>query len=811
MGTQAGPRRRHRAALSRERDHAAFTAVRALPNPGSSPGDADNTGATPRRGTRSGDLTRLGVWRSAANRLLVAFGFAVGSDTLRLAGVQLGETEDVPASPEREEPPSDFSLLTIWRSETSRLLMSAAAAFSLLLIAVGFAAHNEALRLVGVFGALIFGAGAAPCQLASGPSLGERCGIAIMLGLSGSSLIGAVMVLAPLWNPLVATVLVVVAAAIAHTIGVRRSLGALKQAGLPLIGRLSTPRQPRSVQISAALTAIGTALWVAAAIRLGHLTPVAAGGFLRSISYAWYAGLLLLIAAIVLAREGGEVRIALPVFMLIAAVTVTPAIVYGEPDSQSAVKHVLLIQHILQVHRLHPNYLYYAFSGFFDGMAWLCQIMHVANPIGLATYWPALVGILGAIELRFLLGRVIASSRRCWIGVLIATLADSVGQNYFSPQAEAFVIALGALAIVIIGRHELATSRAARLAFLLVAGLALAITHELTPYIAGGVLVVLGLFRVVNPRWAALAILVPAGAWAGLHLHALAGFVSLSHLGELTNFKPPPTIASPGLGRQAIVGISTDALVGGLLVLVALALIGLARNFSRGGAWGFIVSAGVGLVFVTVNPYGNEGIFRATLFAIPWLVLMGLAAVRKAPWRWAALAVLSTVLLACYLVSSFGLDPSNVVRASDVAVLDAYVQNAPPGSYHLEIAESGDLPTTLDPTQHSIPWSALWDAADAYQAAVHSILPPKAADLKTLTVAYVAYAYKFGHTPPANLFAVYSTAAENNSDEYGVETPANSREWLQLFLNSRSWRLIYASDGSYLFRYVPPVPKATRV
>jgi hypothetical protein len=720
-------------------------------------------------------------------------------------------SENGVAALERGRSVEAASSTLVWRSASSRLLVSAAAAFSLLLIGLGFALQDEALRLVGVFGALIFGAGAAPLQLVDDATIGERCGIAVMLGLAGSSVLGAVMVLAPLWDPLVWTVLVVVAATTVHVIGVRRSLSALKLAGLPVIRRVAVRGQALPVQISSALVVIGTALWLAAALGLGHVNPVAAGGFLRSISLAWYAGLLMLVAAIVLSRKGSEARTALPVLMLIAAVTLTPAIVYGEPNSQSAVKHVVLIQYVLQVHRLHPDSLYYAYSGFFDGMAWLCQIMHVANPIGLATYWPALVGILGAIELRFLFGRVMRSGQRCWLGVLIAALANSVGQNYFSPQAEAFVIAMGACALVIAGRQELTTTRSARLTLLLIAGLALAVTHELSPYLAGGVLIVLGFFRVAYPRWAGLALLVPAGAWAGLHLHALSGFVSLKALGNLSNFKPTPTLPANGLVRAAIVGTSTDVLVLGVLVLVGLAVVGLARNLNRGGAWGFIIASGVGLLFVAVNPYGNEGIFRATLFGIPWLTLLGLSAVRKAHWRWPAFAVLATVMLGCYLISDFGLDPSDVVRASDVRVLDTYVRDAPPGAYHLEIAATGDLPTTLDPKQHNLIWNALWDATNVQQAALHSTQPPTADDVTALTDAYIAYAQKYGDTPPSNLFAVYSPAAEVNSVEYGVETLANSREWLALFLHSPRWKVIYASDGSYLLRYVPPQSSATRV
>ena len=92
------------------------------------------------------------------------------------------ESENGVAALERGRSAEAPSPTIVWRSASSRLLVSAAAAFSLLLIALGFALQVEALRLVGVFGALIFGAGAAPLQLVDGATIGERCGIAVMLG-----------------------------------------------------------------------------------------------------------------------------------------------------------------------------------------------------------------------------------------------------------------------------------------------------------------------------------------------------------------------------------------------------------------------------------------------------------------------------------------------------------------------------------------------------------------------------------------------------------------------------------------------------
>jgi hypothetical protein len=699
---------------------------------------------------------------------------------------------------------ADVELLTLWRPATSRLLVSALALTSVLVLALGFASGSTTLRLIGIFGALIFGAGAAPLQLADGPLLGERVGVAVMLGLSISSLVGAIIALTPLWYPFVAAALVALPSVAAHTIGVARSMRELRQARLRILTQLGFAGHSLSARASLALSVCGAALSLAAAVGLGHIEP-GVGGFLPVISPVWYGGVLMLLAAVFLGRDASESHVALPVLLLGGVLTLTPAIVYGEPSTTSAVKHVLLVEQVLQTHRLHPTqYIYYAYSGFFDGMAWLFRLAGVNTPMGLAVYWPAVIGLLGALELRFMLGRVVRSGHRCWLGVLLAVLADSVGQNYFSPQSEGFVIALGVFALVIVGRRRLAMSQGSQFALLIVSGLALAVTHELSPYLAGGAVLVLSVFGLVKPRWASLAILLPAAGWALLHLHALAGLISFGDIGDLSNFEPPPSVAVSNLVRSPIVGYSSDALALGLLALVALAVTGLIRNRRRPGAWAFFIAAGVGILFVAVEPYGDEGIFRAALFGIPWLTMIGLAAVRKPPWRWAGFGALSCVLLACFLVSSFGLDDSNVVHANDVAVLHAYVRDAPPGSYHLEIAGEGDLPVTLDPLQHNLQWDVLWNPENPHQAAVFSTAPPSPADLNTLTSAYIGWGRTVSKTPARNLFAVYSPTAARYSVEYALETMANSRAWLRLFLRSPRWKVLASSDGAYLFRYSPP-------
>ena len=72
---------------------------------------------------------------------------------------------------------------------------------------------------------------------------------------------------------------------------------------------------------------------------------------------------------------------------LVAAFTATPALVYGMPRSQTAVKHVELAQQILHTHRLNRGSgICEAYSAFFAGIAVRsCDLARVRDSISLAT------------------------------------------------------------------------------------------------------------------------------------------------------------------------------------------------------------------------------------------------------------------------------------------------------------------------------------------------------------------------------------------------------------------------------------------
>jgi hypothetical protein len=681
------------------------------------------------------------------------------------------------------------------RSGLSRLALSALFCFSLVLFAAGFALDNDVLRLVALTGTLFFGVGTAPLQLSERASLNLRLCVAGLVGLSVPLVVASVMVLMPMWHPSLAAVLFGAVAVWVHVVACRRVLSGPLGTGILRSVRLRA-RDFRDASVACSLG--GTLLWLAGMAATGHVVPGVLG-FLPKAPVYWYLGLVLLVAGIMLARGGGELRAAFGTVSLLAALTLTPSVVYGMPRSESAAKHIDLVQNILQAHSLSSDVgIYRAYSGLFSAVAWLCNVSGMHNVTGIATYFPFFIDLIVVAELRFLFGRLTASRYRIWVAIALVILVNSIGADYFSPQAVGFALGIGIFGLAL-DWESAGLSARGRIGILVLVGCAMAVTHELSPYVVGGVLVVLVIFRVIRPWYIPATILIPAVLWAYLHKGYVSGFLSLGGLGNLSNFAPPKTVSAPGLQRLPIVAESSYALTLALLVLIAIACVGLLRNIRNRPAWAFMVSTGVGLILIAANPYGNEGIFRAALFGIPWLAAVGTQALPVTRSRWASTiyGFIVVGLAGTYLVSMFGLDNTNVIRPADYQALLTYQDTASPDSYLLRLSYGiENLPVSLGFPQgynHSIGWVALITQAQA------DITKPSSQDADTLARQYYQYAKK-NDGKTSELYALWSPALAEYNVDYGLEPLAQAEGWRSALIASPDWKVVYSGDGTYLFR-----------
>lgn len=704
--------------------------------------------------------------------------------------------------------------------------IAALACVSLLCAIVGRVTHVEALALTGGYGVVFFGIGAAPFQLRTQLDIWARLTGAALVGFSVVLIIGGIMAdIGGLWNPLVAAVIVGVPAILLHALGVTRSrtishLEAALAATVALADRAGTadelpPAQAQrssdlsTSQLSIVLTAAGTALWLVAALVTRDPHP-GYWGMLTTITPLWYCGLVMVVVGLAVGRRS-ELAAAMAAFSFALATVLTPALVYGAPRESTAAKQMQLSQYILVHHHIDvTGGIYQAFSSTFAGVGALSELLGIHGLLGhmslwsVATYWPVLLAVIRVAELRLLIGRLVTSTARTWIGVMLVLLVDSLGADYFSPQSIGYVMAIGVVAIAVRGVTPRPFGKHGTFWLLLISGIAMAPTHELSPYMAAGALFVLAMFGQA-PFWTCLPVGLPALAWAGVVHKAIGQNFSFSALFSISNFRPPVTVATPGLYRLSIVGTQSHVLLLALLMLIGLGALGFFPNIRTRWAWAYALCPIVGLGFIAINPYGNEGIFRATLFAIPWIAVLAM----KMPDPRARVPVLrspgamtfavSTTLLALlvtFLVAAYAMDGTNVLSNGDVSVVSYLLRQPSRNAFVLSVGSASNPADGASFMQNysTIEWSQVANVSELRQ------LHPPAVAATAMADRYGIVAATNGATSNSPLYVIWAHTSLLYDNAYGLQSPAQMRDWLRLLQTSPQWHLVDHRDGTYLFK-----------
>lgn len=656
----------------------------------------------------------------------------------------------------------------------------------------GLAAATDLSSLQAVAAAVVMFLGVGSAALSTTRSLTPwaHLGLSVLLSSAVLVVVGTGMALSGLWYPVAAFLIVV---AVATGLHVRVLAGPIPPA-LRRTRTASSPARHRRASLpslSVALTVTGTLVWLGAAVADPHLDP-SWHGFVTQISWLWFVGLALVVAGLVTAR--GDADGAVAVTALLLALVLTPAVVYDGPRSQSAGKHVELVQYIRAGRALDTENIYHAWSGFFAAMAWFCDVAGIKDPMRLATYWPVVVGLLRLSVLRFLAGAVLTGARAAWVAVAVAILADPLGADYFSPQSLGLVLAVGALATALtVGRGP---ARPVLLASIAAVGLAMAPEHQLSPYLLVGALLVLTVFGLLRPVWLAAVVAVPALLWAAFMHKALSGYLYLGGF-QGSNFRPPQTVGSATLERLPVVRLASLALLAGVALLCLLGAVALARRVSDRRRWAFGVCAGLGLVPLALNPYGNEGIFRAILFAVPWLALlavMGLSR-REGSVREPVAAVLSVALVGTFLTAAFGMDATSVVRPADLAVTREFRASTSPESVVLLLGQ-GDLVSGLPRRDPS--WTTV-RRADIDDPVVERASTDPATEAGRLTAAYASWG-RAHRRAPRDLYAIWSPVQSHYGRAYALQTEEQFAQMRDGLLASEDWDVVMQREGTYLFR-----------
>ena len=456
-------------------------------------------------------------------------------------------------------------------------------------------------------------------------------------------------------------------------------------------------------------------------------------GLISILPPTFFACLALLSIGFVLSlRQGAQGP--LPLLYLGALVFVlhgTPAIAYGTLRYSWAWKHLGIVDYIQRHGTVDPvaAFLpaYHNWPGFFFAAAWIGNLFGLGSLdlSYIVRFTPVFInlGLLWALTLLF---RRLTDDRRLVMAAMwIFFMGNWVGQDYFSPQAVAFLmhilllvlflgplrreapatgliqrITLQAQALGLGGRStemrvrpysSLQRSLLSILALLLI--VAIVVTHQLTPFVvilSAAALVVIGRLSIGYLMFAVVAQL----SWL---LYFAAPFVATQLAGELETLGAiaeasqkfaDTTVVSP----ERVLVVWVGRALSGTIAL--LAVFGGVRRLATG-------FRDIPAIVLTLAPfpllalaYGGEAVFRVYLFAMPFLAFFAASCFFPSPKHGTSVycgvlfAILGFVGAIGFLFANNGKDREYRFAPDEVATAYWLYSTAPAGSLLIEGARS---------------------------------------------------------------------------------------------------------------------------
>jgi hypothetical protein len=512
----------------------------------------------------------------------------------------------------------------------------------------------------------------------------------------------------------------------------------LVRAPLPLPVPPAPPgtRRPRTppggLRLTDALLPASLVLW-AVSLRAVNIDAVDDWGLLHALPVTFFValGLLVVSVAVALTQPGPSMpRLVLHLVAVVVVLHGTVPLLFPEPNYPWVYKHIGVTDYINAHGSLDPSVdIYQNWPAFFTVAAWFSRIAGVDSPLTFAKWAPVYFNLIFCLELAFIFRGLPLRPRERWLALFLFAAGNWVGQDYFAPQALAFVLSLAVFGMVLawmraetspwpvrlargaarwVARAAPAVDeepsddvrlegwpRAVALGSLVLVFAVLVVAHQLSPFLVLLGLGFLAAAGMVRPRWVVAALAALAIGYFVAHLGYLR---SEGHLAG-SPFNPREIIASlsnpfdnahaagfdaidPMPGRK-LTALGAPVLILGLWVLGS---IGALRRLRAGRSALLLAALAVSPAVIAVGEnYGGEAIFRIFLFSLPWTAALAASAVvpRSDRRRVGALVVTGVVLagvVTLFMSAFYGSVELYRVRPGAVEASQYYFAHAPPGS-----------------------------------------------------------------------------------------------------------------------------------
>ncbi len=386
----------------------------------------------------------------------------------------------------------------------------------------------------------------------------------------------------------------------------------------------------------------------------------------------WFVGLGLIVFAVCWAftRATG---LGWSIVLLATVVPMSQAAMYGMPTVQVAARHIGMVDLLLKDGGLNRSEgIYQAYSGLFASSALVQEAAGWSDVTLYAAYFGAMGAGVNCLVVAAL-ARYFVTEDRAWWAALVFALGSSLTTSFYAPQVVGFAFVMLAIAVLLRNSTGLKWSRVLT-AFLL--SVIVAFTHQLSPYLAVLICLALVVVRFMTLWWAPVVVVTPAVIWALMNRGVLTSYVSIDELFNVfANFKTPARPSSTALEPDLINRLTF------LVPSIALVCIGIAAlvallRFRNWMTLGLALAAASPVGLFVASAYGSEGIFRASLFCLPWLAILSSLNLPQTgrrfwtvPWhpvRNAGVVALTLV----FVIGTTGMDYTRVMRMDNVKALE---------------------------------------------------------------------------------------------------------------------------------------------
>ncbi|MFF7639451.1 glycosyltransferase [Streptomyces canus] len=390
---------------------------------------------------------------------------------------------------------------------------------------------------------------------------------------------------------------------------------------------------------------------------------------------------------------------------LIAVLHATPTLLYPALRYGWAWKYVAVVDAVVRNGGSVPHAdklsIYNQWPGFFQLNALFLKATGLNSAYGYAVWTPAVFNALLLAPLLLLYRTVTHDRRLIWGAVWIFYSCSWVGQDYFAPQAFAFLLFVTLIALVLgqlsPARHADSAPTAwpvGRLVLVLVIAAVIITSHPLTPLMLISALLALAIPR-RNRR-----VVLPVLAGAALLTVVWDTTVARSYLAaNMNNFiaslvRPDANVVSglAALGTaapgQVLVSWVDRGLSAAVFLLAAIAL--LRRRWVRRTGLPLLVLSPLPLL--VANNYGGEMIFRSYLFALPAAAFL-IAALLFRWGRWPRLRTVASyplllAMLGGLVFGYYGKEAAYYFTTDEIAAVHFVTATAPPGSLIVSVTSA---------------------------------------------------------------------------------------------------------------------------